>query len=496
MAKALGTDHINVDIWGAQGGASTLTTTRHFQTVGDIDSQIVDARIWIGFHFRSSVIAGLDVGNQVANWAFKRYFRPISRSDRLPRCSRPGQARGLLVCSRTSEICRRGLVARRLAVLLVCAFAGVASSRTAAEAAPACDARAWPQLERTVGHAGTGPPGTRIGRGTIGRLQRVWQASIGYGNAGAVDVMSSPLVVCGVVFVAAADGRVYAFNAADGHRLWRTSAVGGRFFGAASGHGMLFAATDGVLYAFATKTGDLLWSKPISRLKGAAMAPPLVAGNMLYMVDTGVLTALDARSGAVRWSVPAGQSTFLSVPALANGLIYVGVDQSLATFDATTGAPRWSATAGDVVWSTPTISGGSAFVGSSDHNLYAFDATTGVRRWTALTGDRVYASAPVAAGGDVYVGSLDNQVHAFDAATGAPKWAFSTGRGLTGSPAIANGVVFIGSLDGTFYALDALTGALLWSDPVRRPIGSSPAIGTQSVYIATERTLIAYRVSD
>jgi hypothetical protein len=82
MAMALGTDHINVDIWGAQGGASTLTTTRHFRTVGDIYSQIVDARVWIGFHYRSSVIAGLDVGNQVASWTLKRNFRPVSRSGR------------------------------------------------------------------------------------------------------------------------------------------------------------------------------------------------------------------------------------------------------------------------------------------------------------------------------------------------------------------------------------------------------------------------------
>ena len=189
--------------------------------------------------------------------------------------------------------------------------------------------------------------------------------------------MSSPLVVCGTVFVAAADGRVYAFNAANGHRLWRTSAIGSRFFGAAISHGMLFAVTNGVLYAFATKTGELLWSKSVSTLMGGAPTPPLVAGSVLYVVDAGVLIALDARSGAVRWSVPAGQSTFLSVPALANGLIYVGVDQSLATFDANTGAPRWSGTTGDVVWSTPTISGGSAFVGSSDHNVCAFDATTG-----------------------------------------------------------------------------------------------------------------------
>jgi hypothetical protein len=77
IAHALGTDRIDVDIAGAQGGLTTLTTTRHFRTVNDIESQIVDARVWIGFHFRSSTIAGLELGNQVASWTLTRYFRPV-----------------------------------------------------------------------------------------------------------------------------------------------------------------------------------------------------------------------------------------------------------------------------------------------------------------------------------------------------------------------------------------------------------------------------------
>jgi outer membrane protein assembly factor BamB len=407
--------------------------------------------------------------------------------------SRSGDGATLTLRGQPAMLARS--VARRLALLLVCASAIVAPTRAASAAAPACDTRAWPQLERTAGHSGTGPPGTRIGKGTIGRLRRVWQASIGYGNTGAVDVASSPLVVCGAVYVAAADGRVYAFTASTGRRLWRTSAMGGRFFGAAIGHGTLFAIMNGVLYAFATRAGELVWQTSISGFLGGAPMPPLVVGNTLYVIDDGELTVLDATNGSVRFRVPAGQGTFLSVPAAANGLIYVGVDQSLDAFDAATGALRWSGPTGDAVWSTPTISGGSVYVGSSDHSVYAFDAVTGTPRWTAPTGDRVYATAPVAAAGNVYAGSLDRRVHAFDAATGAERWTFSTGDSLTGSPAVANGVVFIGSLDGTFYALDAATGSALWSDAVGRPIGSSPAIGAESVYIATARTLFAYRVS-
>jgi hypothetical protein len=76
LAHALGTDSIDVTISGAQGGATTLTTSQHFATVQDLDSQLVNARVWIGFHFRNSVVVGEGLGNSVADWALQRYFLP------------------------------------------------------------------------------------------------------------------------------------------------------------------------------------------------------------------------------------------------------------------------------------------------------------------------------------------------------------------------------------------------------------------------------------
>jgi hypothetical protein len=76
LAHALGTDTIDVTIPGAQGGATTLTTSQHFATVQDLDSQVVDARVWIGFHYRSSVVVGEGLGTAVADWALQRYFLP------------------------------------------------------------------------------------------------------------------------------------------------------------------------------------------------------------------------------------------------------------------------------------------------------------------------------------------------------------------------------------------------------------------------------------
>jgi len=76
LAAALHTQHLDVTIPGGQGGFNTLTTTQHFNTVNDIDRQVVDARVWLGFHFRNSVQQGERLGDHVAGWELDRYFKP------------------------------------------------------------------------------------------------------------------------------------------------------------------------------------------------------------------------------------------------------------------------------------------------------------------------------------------------------------------------------------------------------------------------------------
>lgn len=77
VAKVLHTRRIDATIWGATNGGATLTTTRHFETVKDLDQEVVNARVWIGFHYRNSGIAGVKLGREVAHWTLQRYFRPV-----------------------------------------------------------------------------------------------------------------------------------------------------------------------------------------------------------------------------------------------------------------------------------------------------------------------------------------------------------------------------------------------------------------------------------
>jgi hypothetical protein len=76
LAAALHTNRVDVTLWGGANGSPLLTTPQHFDTVHDIQSQIVDARVWLGFHFRNSVVQGVRLGNDVANWELSRFFQP------------------------------------------------------------------------------------------------------------------------------------------------------------------------------------------------------------------------------------------------------------------------------------------------------------------------------------------------------------------------------------------------------------------------------------
>jgi hypothetical protein len=75
LAAALGTDHVDITMPGGENGSNVLTTTQHFNTVSDIQKQVIDARVWLGFHFRNSVKVGEDVGNDVAKWELARFFQ-------------------------------------------------------------------------------------------------------------------------------------------------------------------------------------------------------------------------------------------------------------------------------------------------------------------------------------------------------------------------------------------------------------------------------------
>ena len=54
-----------------------LKKTRTFSQLSQAEQEVVDARVYVGIHYRNSDTTARAQGRAVANWIFKHYFRPV-----------------------------------------------------------------------------------------------------------------------------------------------------------------------------------------------------------------------------------------------------------------------------------------------------------------------------------------------------------------------------------------------------------------------------------
>lgn len=73
LARVLGTPRIDLNLTSAAAGV-----TRHYEWIGAINQDVINARVWSGIHFRTADVVGNHQGQQVANWTLDRYFHPAT----------------------------------------------------------------------------------------------------------------------------------------------------------------------------------------------------------------------------------------------------------------------------------------------------------------------------------------------------------------------------------------------------------------------------------
>jgi hypothetical protein len=73
----LGTDAIDLDLHGFDpaGAAGNLNAVKHYATAAGLRSEIVNARLWAGVHYRFSGEAGVKLGMDVAEYDLARAFQ-------------------------------------------------------------------------------------------------------------------------------------------------------------------------------------------------------------------------------------------------------------------------------------------------------------------------------------------------------------------------------------------------------------------------------------
>jgi hypothetical protein len=78
FSEFLGTDKIDLDIHGfdAAGAAGNLNAVRHYDTTDELRTEIVNARLWGGIHYRFSTEAGVQLGRKIAHYGLNHAFVP------------------------------------------------------------------------------------------------------------------------------------------------------------------------------------------------------------------------------------------------------------------------------------------------------------------------------------------------------------------------------------------------------------------------------------
>lgn len=301
-----------------------------------------------------------------------------------------------------------------------------------------------------------------------------WEFRIGF------QIISSPAVAGGVVYVGSLNSELYALDAFSGPPKWTFLTDGEIISSPAVADGLVYVGSvDGNLYAINAETGTERWR--FTADNAIASSPAVVDGVVYVASDDTNLYAVDAATGQERWRLRIGPA--FSSPAVVDGVVYIGAAQTLYAVDAQSGDLVWRYQAGDFVSSSPAVVDGTVFVGNDGGAIIAVDAASGEEVWR-FQADGPVISSPAVAGGTVFVGSDDSFVYALDAESGEERWRFETGDAVSSSPAVADGVVYIGSLDTYLYGLDAETGKELTRVQLG-PIFASPAVVDGIIYVAS-----------
>lgn len=302
------------------------------------------------------------------------------------------------------------------------------------------------------------------------------------------EILSSPIIADGTVYIANRAGFLYAVDAASGQQRWRVDAGEYVMRTTPTYHeGSLYVVAGFDTIALDAETGEERWR---STIRYAGTASPTVAGDEVYVVSQeGWLYAFAIEDGSERWRSSTNGISFGSPSASGNTLV-VGTDRGrVVGMNRESGRQTWArdfdssvyttpVIAGDVVWIvtadgqlrglgledggdryalettsdlTVTATDDRVFVPSSDGGVYAFDPDSGDVHWFASAGGTIKAG-PVRADSQVVVAG-GNRVAGFDTETGEQAWYYLAGDAVEAPPAVVSGYVFFGARDGVLYAV-------------------------------------------
>lgn len=355
------------------------------------------------------------------------------------------------------------------------------------------------------------------------QVTKVWTSSVGDG-AGDSGVRLRPAFADGVLYACSTDGKIAAFDAANGKTLWSKSSRTQGWFGwgdkkradalyaggpAVSGDLVVLGTLDGHIYGINAKDGSPRWESVVN---SEVISAPVISGNLVIArTQDGRLYGFDSSNGERRWVYDQDTVPLLSLRGngplmVANGVVFYGSDagklvalrldngeklweQSLASGEGRTEIERLSDADGAILLQGNTLYG-AAYHG----NLAAVDGPSGRPLWSrpfsTFTSLDVNNNA-------IYGVNDDSQVWSFDKNGGADMWKNDSlkYRWLTG-PAVQGDYVVVGDLEGYVHWLQTGDGALAGRERLsKKAIRAQPLVVGDTVYVEDVKGRIgAYRL--
>jgi len=341
------------------------------------------------------------------------------------------------------------------------------------------------------------------------KFDKLWSQGVGDGQ-GEGFYRIQPVVKGDVIYAAAANGDLEAFDRLSGKSLWdveldtRLSGGVGAF-----GDALFLGTSDGQVLKVDANSGEQLW---ITELNGEVLSPPQSNGRVVlaHTLD-GKLQGLDFASGELLWTydsnVPVLTLRGSSSPLVRDNVAYVGfANGRVLAFDVATGGIVWEIRVAIPqgrseiervvdIDGTMDMVGSELYVASYQGRIMAIDAPNGRKLWQ----HNVSSFSGVSQGfGNVYVADEDGSVIAYQRGGQGERWTQTAlaYRSLS-RPTPVSSYVAVGDFEGYVHVMSQVDGELVGrvradSDGVRADMVSVDNV----LYVyGNSGDLIAYEIT-
>jgi outer membrane protein assembly factor BamB len=305
------------------------------------------------------------------------------------------------------------------------------------------------------------------------KVIRAWDVKLG-----AVDkdnpVRLTPALCDGKLFAAGGKGGVYAFDAATGKSLWKTSSKDVLSGGVGCGDDLVLAGSEkGQVLAYHAGDGKLAWQAQVT---SEVLAPPRIAEDMVVVrtID-GRVFGLNAADGSRHWvydrSTPVLTLRGSGSVVISHGGVIGGFDNGkLAAVTLAEGKPLWEVSIAVPkgrselermvdIDSDPKIVGNHVYIATYQGRLASVALDSGSIEWVRDMSS--YAGIDVDAD-HIYLTDDQSKVWGLDQSDGAALWTQDKlqARSLT-APTVFGDYIVVGDFEGYVHWLSKDSGAIV-----------------------------------